>query len=59
MTRWEGMQKRKKLWTGNTDKEVHMLGEDSKFNIRHIPFEVPKGYMNDHSQEAECEVQER
>lgn len=43
------MQERKKLWTGNTDEEVHMLGEDSKFNIRHILLEVPKGYLNDHS----------
>lgn len=33
------------MWTRNTDEKVHMLGEDSKFNIRHISFEAPKGYL--------------
>lgn len=54
--RWEGLQEGKKLWTGNTDEEVCMLGEDSKFNIRHILFEVPQGFQNDHGQEAEFEA---
>lgn len=36
-----------------------MVGEDIKFRIRHIQFEIPKGWQNDHGQKAEFEAQER
>lgn len=54
------MERRKESQTGNTDKEkCTWWGEEIKFSIRHVQFEVPKGCQNDHGQEAECEAQER